>query len=62
MASSGMLRRNVLPKSPVLVTLMMQALSSYKRRLLQQPRGVTSQKTPFFLKMIITLFVESEGF
>jgi hypothetical protein len=36
------------PSSPILVTLMMEALSSPKRRFLQEPHGVTSQKTPFF--------------
>jgi hypothetical protein len=33
------------PSSPILVTLMMEAP---KRRFLQKPHGVTSQKTPFF--------------
>jgi hypothetical protein len=32
-----------------LVTLMMEVLSSPKRRLLQQPHGLTSQKTTFFI-------------
>jgi hypothetical protein len=36
------------PNSPILVTLMMEALSSSKSRFLQEPHGVTSQKTPFF--------------
>jgi hypothetical protein len=40
---------NVVPSSPILVTLMMEALSSPKRRFLQEPHGVTSQKTPFFI-------------
>jgi hypothetical protein len=41
---------NILPSSPILVTLMMWALgSSPKRRFLQEPHGVTSQKTPFFI-------------
>jgi hypothetical protein len=36
------------PSSPIPVTLMMQALCSLKRRFLQEPHCVTSQKTPFF--------------
>jgi hypothetical protein len=36
------------PSSPILVTLSMETLTSSKSRFLQQPRGVTSQKTPFF--------------
>jgi hypothetical protein len=38
----------VVPSSPILVTLMMEALSSSKRRFLQEPHGVIPQKTPFF--------------
>jgi hypothetical protein len=34
---------SVVPSSPILVTLMKKALSS-----LQDPHGITSQKTPFF--------------
>jgi hypothetical protein len=37
------------PSSPILVTLMMEALRSPKRWLLQEPHGVTSQKTAFFI-------------
>jgi hypothetical protein len=37
------------PRSPILDNLMMEALLSPKRRLLQEPHGVTSQKTPFFI-------------
>jgi hypothetical protein len=40
---------NVVPSSPILVTLMMGALRSSKRRLLQEPHGVTSQKMQFFI-------------
>jgi hypothetical protein len=36
------------PSSPILETLMMEALSSPKRRFLQEPHGVTSEKKPFF--------------
>jgi hypothetical protein len=34
---------------PILVTLMMEALSSPKRLFLQEPHVVTSQKAPFFI-------------
>jgi hypothetical protein len=40
---------SVVPSSPIFVTLMKEALSSPKRRFLQEPHGVTSQKTPFFI-------------
>jgi hypothetical protein len=40
---------SVVPSSPILVTLMKEALGSLKRRFLQEPHGVTSQKTPFFI-------------
>jgi hypothetical protein len=43
-------RASVVPISPILVTLMKEALSSPKRRFLQEPHGVTSQKTPLFNK------------
>jgi hypothetical protein len=36
------------PSSPNLVTMMMEALRPPKHRLLQEPHGATSQKTPFF--------------
>jgi hypothetical protein len=40
---------NVAPSSPILVILMMEAIYvPQKRRFLQEPHGVTSQKTPFF--------------
>jgi hypothetical protein len=38
---------NVVPSSPILVTLMMEELSSANRRFLQGPHRVTSQKTCF---------------
>jgi acetylglutamate synthase len=44
----GLLTVNVLPSSPILVTLMMEALSSSETSVLQEPHGVTSQKTSFF--------------
>jgi hypothetical protein len=40
---------SVLHSSPILVTLMKEAPSSSERRFLQEPHGVTSQKTPFFI-------------
>jgi hypothetical protein len=45
---SGELSASVVPSSPILVTLMKEALSSPKRRFLQEPHGVTSQKSLFF--------------
>jgi hypothetical protein len=40
---------NVVPSSLILVTVMMKALVPLKRRLLQEPHGVTSQKTAFVI-------------
>jgi hypothetical protein len=40
---------SVVPSSLILVTMMKEALSSSETRLLQEPRGITSQKTPFFI-------------
>jgi hypothetical protein len=39
---------SVVPSSPILVALMKEALVPPKRRFLQEPHGVASQKTPFF--------------
>jgi hypothetical protein len=44
---------SLVPSSPILVTLMKEALSSPKRRLLQEPHYVTSQKTPFFSQLLL---------
>jgi hypothetical protein len=41
------------PCSPILVTLMMEALSPPKRRQLQEPHGVTSQKMAFFIVTVL---------
>jgi hypothetical protein len=41
------------PGSPILVTIMNEALSSSDRRFLQEPHGVTSQKTPFFIVTVV---------
>jgi hypothetical protein len=38
---------NAVPSSPILVTLMMEALQISETRFLQGPHGVTSQKTAF---------------
>jgi hypothetical protein len=37
---------SVVPSSPILFTLLKEALSSSESRFLQGPHGVTSQKTP----------------
>jgi hypothetical protein len=39
----------VVPSSPILVTLMKEALSSSETSVLTKPHGVTSQKTPFLI-------------
>jgi hypothetical protein len=38
---------NVVRSSPILVTLMMEAILSFEDRSLQEPHGVTSQKTAY---------------
>jgi hypothetical protein len=43
----------VLPSSPILVTLMKVPP---KRRFLQEPHGVTSQKAPFFIRFYYVPF------
>jgi hypothetical protein len=40
---------NVVSSSPTLVALMMEALRSSERRFLQEPHGITSQKTIFYV-------------
>jgi hypothetical protein len=52
-----LLRRNTanVLSSPILVTLMIEALSYPKCRLLQKPHGVTSQKTPFYIYMVFSI-------
>jgi hypothetical protein len=47
--------------SPILVTLMKEALVPPKRRFLQEEHGVTSQKTPFF-KLRSVLFCRAWPF
>jgi hypothetical protein len=46
----------VVPSSPIFVTLMKEAQVPPKRRFLQEPHGVTTQKTPFFNVSIIGAF------
>jgi hypothetical protein len=45
---------SIVPSSPILVTLKKEALSPPKRRCLQQPHDITSQKTPFFSKFTVS--------
>jgi hypothetical protein len=40
---------NVVPSSPILVTLMVEALGSSETSILTKPHGVTSQKTTLFI-------------
>jgi hypothetical protein len=40
---------SVVPSSPILVTVMKGELSSSETSVLQEPHGVTSQKTPLFI-------------
>jgi hypothetical protein len=40
---------NAVSSSPTLVTLMMDALSSYETSVLTRDTGITSQKTAFFI-------------
>jgi hypothetical protein len=42
-------RANVVPSSPILVTLMMERYVPPKRNFLQEAHGVASQKTAFFI-------------
>jgi hypothetical protein len=71
MSSSGMLhcvflhsiRRllvtaNVVCRSPVLVTLMTEALHSSEYQSLQEPHSVTAQKTAFIIVDIVSTAVE----
>jgi hypothetical protein len=44
-----LLTASVVPSSPILVTLMKEALRSSERRFLQETHSVTSQKTPFLM-------------
>jgi hypothetical protein len=44
---------SVVPSSPILVPLMKEALSSSETSVLTKPRDVTSQKTPFFVWLLL---------
>jgi hypothetical protein len=44
-----LVRASVVPSSPILVTLIKEALTSSETLFLQEPHGITSQKTPFFI-------------
>jgi hypothetical protein len=46
-----------IPSSPILVTLMMETLSSSETSFLQEPHGVTSQKTAFFTDVNRWLYI-----
>jgi hypothetical protein len=46
--ASMLVPANVVPRSSILVTLMMEAISS-SDRFFERPHGVTSQKTAFFI-------------
>jgi hypothetical protein len=47
--ASVVVTASVVPSSSILVTLMKESLSSSERSVFQEPHGVTSQKTPFFV-------------
>jgi hypothetical protein len=44
---------NVVPSSPILVTLIIEEIHPPKRRFLQEPHGLTSQKTAFFIATVV---------
>jgi hypothetical protein len=44
-----MITANVVPSSPIFVTLMKEAPGSYETSVLQESHDVTTQKTPFFI-------------
>jgi hypothetical protein len=46
---------SVVPSSPILVTVMKEAQSSFESLLLQEPHAVTSQKTPFFIVTAVNI-------
>jgi hypothetical protein len=48
---------NVVPSLLILVTLMMRRYVPLKRLLLQEPHGVTSQKTAFFIKINFVIYL-----
>jgi hypothetical protein len=52
---------NVVPSSPIFVILMMEVLGSSETRSLQEPHGVTSQKTPFLMMMMMMMMVVNDN-
>jgi hypothetical protein len=44
---------SVVPSSPILVSLIKEALRSSETSFLQEPHGVTSQKSPFFIVIAV---------
>jgi hypothetical protein len=50
---------NVVPSLPILVTLMMEALTSFETSALKEPHGVTSQMTAFLKGAVV---LRGEGF
>jgi hypothetical protein len=52
--SSNRRTANIVPSSLILVTLIMEALRSSKSLFLQEPHGLTSQKTTFFILTAVT--------
>jgi hypothetical protein len=51
---------SVFLSSPILVTLKKDVLGSSETRFLQEPHGVTSQKTPLFIWQIVFLCTFTE--
>jgi hypothetical protein len=45
---------NIVPSSPILVTLMMRHYFPQKHWLLLEPQGITSQKMAFFLFLLLS--------
>jgi hypothetical protein len=48
---------NVVPSSPIFVTLMMKATAPSKYRFLQESHGVTFQKTTFFILTAVRISI-----
>jgi hypothetical protein len=46
---------NVVPSSPILITLVVEAIRSSESLFLQEPHGVTTQKTPFFTGILFPI-------
>jgi hypothetical protein len=61
-ARIGELGPTLAPITSILVTPMKEALSSPKRQFLQEPHGVTSQKTPFFRFIHVLGFSQDSSF